>query len=451
MKKLSIKLKVTLWYTLILAIISVAVLFAMTSLNNNMLMRNSEQKLIETTNKISHTILGMRIKPQDIPHFEFFNKGVHAAVYDSDFNCISGYIPFEFADEIPFSDKSLREVTHNGDTFYCSVKEIKQPSGKSLWVKAILRTTDEKKQLTENIKTNVTIIVIFLIAAAFGGYFIIRHALKPVEKINNTAAAIASGSDLSERIAMGSGNDEIYRLADTFDNMLEKIEQAFLREKQFTSDASHELRTPLAVINSECEYAVDCATDFSELKACVESIKRQSDKMSSLISQLLTISRMDNDTQCITPEQLDLSELITFVCDEQEELHGNGIALKREISPDISITADRFLIMRMLVNLLSNAYDYSNENGSISVTLTATDTIAKITIADNGIGISETDLPNIWERFYRADPSRTGTDKNNTGLGLSMVKWIVEHHNGHIDVVSELGVGSAFIVELPHV
>lgn len=451
MKKLSIKLKVTLWYTLILAIISVAVLFAMTSLNNNMLMRNSQQKLIETTNKISHTISGMRIKPQDIPHFEFFNKGVHAAVYDSDFNCISGYIPFEFAGEIPFSDKSLREVTHDGDTFYCSVKEIKQPSGKSLWVKAILRTTDEKKQLTENIKTNITIIVIFLIAAAFGGYFIIRHALKPVEKINNTAAAIASGSNLSQRIAMGNGNDEIYRLADTFDNMLDKIEQTFLREKQFTSDASHELRTPLAVITSECEYAVDCAADFGELKTCVESIKRQSDKMSSLISQLLTISRMDNDTQCITPEPFDLSELITFVCDEQEELHGSGITLKRELSPDISINADRFLVMRMLVNLLSNAYDYSNENGSISVTLTATDTVAKITIADDGIGISEADLPNIWERFYRADPARTGTDKNNTGLGLSMVKWIVEHHHGHIDVVSELGVGSAFSVELPRV
>lgn len=449
MRKISIKLKVTLWYTLILAIVSSAVLFAMTSLGRSMVLHNSQEKLAETTNKISRSVTAPHMTPDKIPHFEFFNKGVHAAVYDADFNCVNGYIPLEFADEIPFVDKSFREISYNGDTYCYTVKEVKTPSDETFWIKSILLTTDEKSQLTENIKTNIAIILIFTVTAALGGYFIVRHALKPVEKINKTAAAIASGNDLSKRIAMGDGNDEVYRLADTFDNMLDKIEQAFLREKQFTSDASHELRTPLAVIMSECEYAVDCATDFGELKSSVQSIKRQTDKMSALISQLLTISRMDNDTQYIAFEQIDLSELLTFICDEQEKLHSGNITLNRNILPNVFINADRFLIMRLFVNLLSNAYEYNTENGTIDVDLTDTDDKATITITDSGIGIDDADLSNIWERFYRADPARTGTDNNNTGLGLSMVKWIAERHGGSVTVESRIGVGSRFTVTLP--
>lgn len=158
---------------------------------------------------------------------------------------------------------------------------------------------------------------------------------------------------------------------------------------------------------------------------------------------------MDNDTQYIAFEQIDLSELLTFICDEQEKLHSGNITLNRNVQPNVFINADRFLIMRLFVNLLSNAYEYNTENGTIDVDLTDTDDKATITITDSGIGIDDADLSNIWERFYRADPARTGNDNNNTGLGLSMVKWIAERHGGSVTVESRIGVGSRFTVTLP--
>ena len=141
--------------------------------------------------------------------------------------------------------------------------------------------------------------------------------------------------------------------------MLDKIEQSFESEKQFTSDASHELRTPVAVILSECEFIEQCADTADDYRESANSIKRQAEKMSKLISELLSISRMDKKTQKLNFEDIDLSELINFVCDEQAEIHGDEIKLIRNISPSITVDADRFSIARLFINLISNAYKHS--------------------------------------------------------------------------------------------
>ena len=228
--------------------------------------------------------------------------------------------------------------------------------------------------------------------------------------------------------------------------MFYKLQTTLENEKQFTSDASHELRTPVAVIMSECEYVLDCADSLDDAKESVESIKRQSDKMSKLIDELLTITRMDKNTQKLNFENVDISELLSFVCDEQEEIHDGSKTLIRSIAPDIHSNADHLLLTRLFINLISNAYQYGKDGGTITVTLEEDNNNIVFSVIDDGIGIAKEHLQKIWERFYQVDSSRTN---GSMGLGLSMVKWIAECHNGAVTVESEVGKGSKFVFVMP--
>ncbi len=231
--------------------------------------------------------------------------------------------------------------------------------------------------------------------------------------------------------------------------MLDRIEQTFEREKQFTSDASHELRTPVAVILSECEYMADCSLTAEEYREAADSVKDQAEKMSRLINELLTISRMERNTIKLDFEETDISELLNFVCDEQEELHNGSIILTRNIAPDISAYSDRLTIMRLFINLISNAYSYGKENGHINVSLDTDKNNIKVSVKDDGIGISTENLPKIWERFYQADPARTSDRNGSSGLGLPIAKMIAALHHGNISVSSQIGKGSEFIFTFP--
>ncbi|MDO4618006.1 MAG: HAMP domain-containing sensor histidine kinase [Clostridia bacterium] len=468
MNKISIKTRITLWYTLIILIISVAALFIMVSVSRDMLINDSKEKLVRSVEHIIPIVnapdrdnnapdipppnnKSMQKNEMDkLPGFRFFNDGVHTAVYDEDGNIVNGAIPFEFASEISFENEVIQEKVFNGNSHLTYTKEIGGHDGNLYRIVGVISIANESVLLNSVTKTNLILIVILILVAALGGYLILRQAFKPVEKIRNTAKSISESRDLSQRIALSGGKDEIHRLADTFDEMLGKIEKTLNNEKQFTSDASHELRTPVAVISSECEYTLECAGTLDEAKESVLSIKQQADKMSKLISELLAISRMDKNTMETTLENVDVSELLNFVCDEQEEIHTRDITLKRNIMPNVCVETDSMLLARIFINLISNAYSYGKENGNIEVVLydRGKDTI--IEISDNGIGISKENLPKIWERFYQVNMSRNNTD-GSMGLGLSMVKMIADKLGADISVRSKLGEGTSFIVILPKI
>ena len=173
------------------------------------------------------------------------------------------------------------------------------------------------------------------------------------------------------------------------------------------------------------------------------SVKAEAERMSKLISQLLMISRMDKNSLQLNYEGVDLGELLNFVCDEQEEINNeSSIVLHRDIEKDIVVSADRFMLARLCINLISNAYHYGKKDGNIYVSLTAEDKKAVLKVADDGIGIAEDRLPMIWERFYQADPARS--ESGSAGLGLSMVKWIASRHGGEVSASSKKGEGSVF-------
>ena len=169
--------------------------------------------------------------------------------------------------------------------------------------------------------------------------------------------------------------------------------------------------------------------------------------MSKLISELLIISRMDRENLKINFEEVDVSELLHFVCDEQEDIHDGTTRLHRNILPNIMAKSDQMLLARMFVNLISNAYTYGTQNGNVWVSLQQDNTDMILRVKDDGIGLAKEELPKIWERFYRVDKSRAKS--GNMGLGLSIVKWIVEHHNGTISITSELGSGTEITLKIP--
>ena len=449
--RFSVKLRVTLWYTLVMIITSFVVMTAMVSISRDMIERDVRARIIRTVKDNSRVAMFPRppkIDDERAP-MPFYNRGVHMVLYDSERNIIKGQIPFDLG-EVPEFCEEVTEVSYNGNLYLVYDEEVMSPKSESqVFVRGVVSVTDETYALNTIIKNNIILTAILIFIAGIGGYVIISRAFVPVNKISKTAKEISESSDLSRRINIGKGKDEISGLANTFDEMLDKIEKTFENEKQFTSDASHELRTPVAVILSECEYMDECAKTEDDFKESAKSVKRQADKMSKLISELLMISRMDKNSVFLNKEETDVSELLMFVCDEQEEIRETKVCLERKIKENVIADVDRSLVARMFINLVSNAYQYIGEGDKIVVSLDETDNEIIFSVCDNGIGIDSENTPRIWKRFYQVDSSRTSNENNSMGLGLSMVKHIADAHKGIVDVQSELGKGSIFTVKIP--
>ena len=452
MIKVSVKLKITLWYVSILVLTSFLILYAMSSLSHAILKREVEERVVTSVMDFSRQLSSPETAPEGarakIPEHTLYNNGVQLVMYDNNNNITFGRVPYGLIENIDFEDGVVKLEKYNNKEYYIFDKVIlfNKDTG---WVRGVICLTDELTVLNMTTQYSFLFILIFVILAGVGGYFIILRAFVPVNKIRMTAKEISESSDLSRRINLGSGGDEIHTLANTFDEMFDKLEASFKKEKQFTSDASHELRTPISVILTECEYGLECLDNVDELKETMGSIHNQATKMSKLVSELLTISRMDNNRLKINFEETDISELLEFVCEEQVEIQTKNIKLSQRIVPNLLANVDRLLMTRLFVNLISNAYQYSPENTEIIVSLFEDeDDNIVFSVKDNGIGISEDHINKIWDRFYQVDSSRTEDRNGSSGLGLSMVKWISDCHKGELKVNSKLGEGSEFIFVL---
>lgn len=448
MSKISIKLKITIWYTVILLIISSAALTVTTAFTWDML-TGDVKAAVQT--RVKEFAKKMEIRDGQLyisPGAHFRDRGVYTMIFDSNDVLLKGEMPEEIKGyKHEYSDSRLRKNTYGNHICYEYDMQVTLSDQSPYRIKGIKFIDDKICVVMTALRNNIILTLILIFAAGAGGYFIIYRALIPVNKIRKTAKEISDSEDLSGRISLSGGKDEIHALANTFDEMLEKLEEAFNREKQFTADASHELRTPVSVILSECEYAKECARTIDAYSESIAVINRQALKMQKLISELLFLARADKHTLKANFEETDLSELLTFVCDELENIHSGNIALKRNIEPEISALADKSLMARLFINVISNAYQYNSENGVIEVALSKAADKIIFSVKDSGIGISEENIPKIWERFYQVEKSRTCDDNISMGLGLSMVKQITLLHCGRVSVNSRLGYGSEFMFE----
>ncbi len=248
---------------------------------------------------------------------------------------------------------------------------------------------------------------------------------------------------MSKRIDGIVSQDEVGELASTFKRMLEELEVSFQRERQFTSDASHELRTPMTVITACTEDILH--TDSPEIiEENIKVIQKENQRMTKMLSQLLMLSRGYEGRYHFQRERLGLYDMVESV---SESLAGMAavkeIQIHNEIAEQQIIYADQSFFTQLLVNLIENAIKYGKEEGNVWISFEKKESRYRLSIKDDGIGISEEDLPKIFERFYRADKAR---DRNGSGLGLAIVKWIVTLHGWKIAVKCETGKGTEIIV-----
>ena len=276
---------------------------------------------------------------------------------------------------------------------------------------------------------------------------IVSRSFRPAERVIRTAGEIADGKDLSKRIGLGKGNGEIYQMAAAFDRMLARLEESFEKERQFSDDASHELRTPISVILAECGYARTHLGDCAKMEETVNAIENQATRMSRLVSMLLSIARSDKGTLSPVCSDVDVSELGQIVLETMEEKAAErNIRLISEITEGIHANADQDMLMAVMINLLSNAINYNYEGSWCSLGVNENGNDVIITVKDGGVGISEKDIKRIWDRFFQVNPSR---GRGGAGLGLPIVRILVECHGGSVSVESEEGKGSVFSASIP--
>ncbi len=287
---------------------------------------------------------------------------------------------------------------------------------------------------------------VVLVIGLTGGWWFVGRAMRPITGISGTAAKISAG-DLSQRIDVSETESELGELASVLNATFARLEAAFAQQKQFASDAAHELRTPVTVILTQTQAALARERDAGSYRQTVEACQRAAQRMRRLIETLLELTRYDAGQEVLKRLKIDLSEIardsLELVQPLAEERH---VKLTGELVA-VPLTGDPERLSQVLVNLLTNAVQFSRPEGKVRVTLGAENGLAVLTVADHGQGIAAEDLPRVFERFYRADKSRAGG--GNSGLGLAIAKVIVEAHGGSINVTSEPGAGSVFTVRLP--
>ena len=292
---------------------------------------------------------------------------------------------------------------------------------------------------------------LLLVLASGGGYWLSRRALIPVDKITRTAQEINS-NNLSQRLEVPQSGDELQRLSETLNGMLERLEAAFNRITQFTADASHELRTPLALMRTATEVSLRTSKTISEYRETQAELLEELEKTSDLVEKLMLLARADAGGEALQRSRVNLVDCLRDACNEGRILaEAKQITFREDLtSPVAAVNGDSHALHRLFLILIDNAVKYTPCGGSIAVCLSTGGRFVEVEVRDTGIGISPEDLPHIFERFYRADKARS-REFGGVGLGLSIAQWVAEAHSGSLEAQCAPGKGSVFKVHLPTV
>jgi signal transduction histidine kinase len=320
---------------------------------------------------------------------------------------------------------------------------------------------DPNAQLPRQLWTLIFGSVGILLASLLGGYWLAGRLIAPVQKITRTAQEI-SATDLSRRIHINT-RDELGELATTFDRMLDRLQSAFDRQRQFTADASHELRTPLTIVDLEAARALEHRRTPEDYQRALRVIQSENEFMTGLVNNLLTLARMDAGRAALKPDRIDLGDLALEVIERLEPLaRKKDVEIEAGDLPEVTVSGDRQYLIQMLSNLVENAIKYSRSSGArvcVETGIRQNDAgpVGWVHVEDNGPGIPAEAIPHLFDRFYRVDTARSHNQEETvdtnemggSGLGLAIVDWIVHAHGGSIQVESQPDQGSVFDVELP--
>ena len=446
MKRLSVKQKLTIWIILLMLLLVGLVLGFMLAVSSSVVTEHAHDQLTTTLRGNLSGISRENGTLSFSEDFSFTRSGVYTLVYSDSGALLAGQLPLSFPEGITFENGITRTVSGASDDFYVLDYWLHFGWDDGVWVRGVTPMPDTADILNELADIALLLLPLMVIVSGLGAYLIARSTFRPIDRMIRTVGEISEGRDLSRRIGLPSGRDEISRLGQAFDSMFARLETSFEAEKQFTSDASHELRTPVAVILAQCGDARRNAQTPEQYAEAIDVVERQAKRMSDMIARLLQMTRLEQGTQRIAMEHADISSLVEVICGEQPQLP-QGITLQSDIQPDVEAWFDVTLMSRLLQNLINNAAQYGRENGHIWVVLRRMEGDVVLSVRDDGIGIPAEQLDKIWQRFYQVDPARGA--EGGAGLGLPMVQQIAALHGGTVTVDSREGEGSCFTLRFP--
>jgi len=478
----SLRFKLTLWYVLILGILLISFSTFLYFTLSNSLHRDVDNKLRSLAELVSSE------SSSPLSKFSFGNID-QALETSMNLKPIGKFI--QVLDEsgnigrrsenlknvqLPIGLNALKNASKGLITFETNrsiantpLRIITFPVVENNHVTKIVQIASSLEEVEDALNTLFIILIITvplaLMVASLGGQFLAHQALKPVDDITQTARMITS-QNLNQRIIPPKVKDEISRLIETFNGMISRLDQSFQQIKQFSSDASHELKTPLTILKGEVEVMLRKERTQREYQQTLKSNLEEINRMSQIVEDLLLLSRADTGQIELNRGDINLTEILSEVVAQMDMLaRSKGLNLSTSNNHrEIHIFGDALRIREMLINLIDNGIKYTEEGGSVHIILKngfppagrypsdglekERERFVEIIVSDTGIGISKEDQQKIFDRFFRVDKARS-REQGGSGLGLSICKWIVEAHQGEIEVESELGKGSSFIVKLP--
>ena len=433
LSKIPVSIRVTVWFSSVIVILFLIILSSLILIEDKVVNDLSQKELVEAVEEIY----------EDPEKFENFNDGIYYIKYNEQNEIIAGKFPKDFDIALAFSieDINIYQVENKKFLYYDTRLQDEDD-----WIRGIYPLGKVQKEIETLWNIAIALSVLFLIFVVIVGYRIIKNAFKPVKQISDTALKIKRSKDFSNRIELEDSNDdEIHKMASTFNEMLDTVEEVFIHEKQFSSDVSHELRTPITVILAQSDYALQYSDTFEEAKESLEVINRHAKRMTNLINQIMELSKLERQKE-IEKEKINLSNIVLQLLEDYKPLlESKNLNLVYNVEKDLRIQGNKIMLERVFLNILMNAVKFTKTN--IEISLTREDKTAVLKIRDNGIGISEENKKFIWERFFQVNDSRNKEENKGSGLGLSMVKKIVDLHSATIDLESELEQGTCFTIK----
>ena len=461
MRKLSIGSRLTLWYLVIFTAAQLSFGMAMWFALRQELYSVADGALTAQIEDLANFLKSQKKKNMNVTKlreeaseaYDLEHSGDFLQIYDEDGNWIfrapwlekNGFMPAILS---AIKGRSFQNVQLASKPFRFVTQRI-EVNGRSYVVQTGVPTDQIIATLSLFKRYLLMLAPLLLLAAASGGYWLSRKALSPVDALTRTARSIG-GHNLGERLEKLATGDELQRLSDTLNEMLARIESAFLRVTQFTADASHELRTPISLIRTEAEIALRKSRGDAEYREALRHILLEAERTSTLVEELLALARADSGSESLHLRGIDLRLTITEIANEWRPLvEARNLQFTQDSADcELPVLSDRNAVQRLLAILLDNAVKYTPPPGVVELGLKALGDKAVITVRDSGIGIAEPDQTKIFERFYRVDKARSRA-LGGAGIGLAIAEWIVQQHRGSISVQSSLGNGSTFLVGLP--
>ena len=455
----SIRLRLTVWYVLLLAIILAAFSIGMYVALRHILYSNLDQSLENSATAFLDIIqydenrptLAIRF-PSDDPSEEerfvrvFDTSG--ASTFDNSSKL--GDIPVDAhaLDDALAGRSTVRTLTTAGDPIRVKTLPITRDGQVSGVMEVGLAADDASDALATFLLIVGLAYPLTLGLASFGGAFLARRALSPVDNLTRLARHI-SAEDLSQRLNLRLPNDEVGRLARTFDEMIARLDEAFRRQREFTANASYELRTPLTVMKGEIDVALQRERAPEDYRRVLQAVNDEVDRLIHLAGSLLTLTRADAGEIPLTLENVDVAQVVAGAV---EHLHSiavqKGVELQSLPGDSVTVRADEGLLLQLLLNLIDNAIKYTPAGGRVTTGWGLDGEQVVLWVRDTGPGIPEEHLPHLFERFYRVDKSRSRAE-GSVGLGLAISRWIAEVHGGSLHAESLPGKGSTFTFVAP--